>query len=89
MPNKTSAKKDLRQATKRATRNRKTKDGVKSIIKAALEALTTDDLDKAKALLQATQQRVDKAVKKGVFKKNKGSRIKSAIAKKVVAKSKA
>ncbi len=76
MPNKQSAKKELRKAKKRAVLNKLRKDGFKDAIKKAIKAPTVD-------ALKAAQQALDKAARAGVIKKNTASRKLSRLMKKL------
>jgi len=84
MPNKQSAKKRMRQNEKRMVKNRMEKRSVKTHIKNVIAALDSDtskeDLDKHIALATS---KIDKAQKHGVIKKNKASRLKSRLYKRV------
>ena len=74
MPIIKSAKKKLRQDKKRQKRNRSTKDFLKEVLKQARADASVENIRLA---VKAT----DKAVKKYIIHKNKGARIKSALAK--------
>jgi len=79
MPNLSNAKKALRQSKKRAVQNltvKKTfKSAVKKVLKGAAAGLNvTEDL-------RLAQQKLDKAVKKGVIKQGAASRKLSRITK--------
>ena len=77
MPNTKSATKALRQSVKRRTKNRTTMNAYKTAIK-EYRKLVSDGKDKeAKEYFPKVQQRLDKAAKTGVIKKNKASRLKS------------
>lgn len=78
MPNRKSAKKDLRQSIKRKIANKKINDGLKSLVKKSLKAIESKDKE-AKELVSKTLKVLDKAVQKGVIKKNTGSRKKSRL----------
>src|SRR3989344_510425 len=75
MPISKSAKKALRSAEAKAAQNRTRR----YLIKAATKNVTPDTLPKAVSL-------IDKAVKWGIFHKNKAARLKSALSKKITAK---
>ena len=81
MPIKQNAKKALRRAKKRAARNLIVriayKDAVKAVRKAA--AVGAD----AKELIRLAQQKLDKAAKRGVIKKNTAGRKLSRLLKQV------
>lgn len=82
MPITKSAKKALRQNKKRQLANRAVKLGVKKIIKDSKKAIEAKSLDKANELVQKSIKAIDKAVQKGVLKKNTGNRKKSRLMKK-------
>lgn len=82
MPNLKNAKKALRQNIKRAEKNLKNKTEVKLLMKHVKKAVEAGD-DKATDLLRQAGKKLDKIAKSGYFKKNKASRLKSRLAKKV------
>jgi small subunit ribosomal protein S20 len=72
-------KRDL-QAEKRRLRNRSFRSSVSTAIKALETALTNkEDAAKIQTQLREIQSIVDKGVKKGIYKLNKGSRTKSRL----------
>ncbi len=79
MPNTKSAAKALRQSVKRRARNVATKNAYKDLLKEFRKTIVADP-KKAKELVAALQQKLDKAAKAGVIKKNKASRLKSGAA---------
>lgn len=81
MPNKTSAKKALRQTSKRATKNARLKTHVKSLFKHTLEALKSSEMEKAKELATAFQKNADKAAKGNIISTNFARRKKSVLMK--------
>lgn len=72
MPIKQNAKKALRQAKKNAEQNKMVTEAYKAAVKAARKALAAGT-DAKEALLVA-QQKLDKAAKRGVIKKNTAGR---------------
>lgn len=80
MPNTKSAEKAYRQSVKRRARNLATKNAYKDIVKEFRKAATANP-KQAKEMLAKMQQKVDKAAKVGVIKKNKAARLKSKAAK--------
>ncbi len=78
MPIIASAKKRVRTTHKAATRNRKTKRG----LRAALKVFTKSPSTKSATALQG---HLDRAAKKGVIHKNKAARLKSQAAAKAKA----
>jgi len=79
MPNIQSAKKAMRQSAKRRvvndTRRRAMKESIKGVKKTAMT-----DAKKAQSDLSRAYQAIDKAVKRGVIKKNTAARKKSRLA---------
>lgn len=82
MPNKKSAAKELRKSIKRNIANKKVSSKLKGLIKDNLKQIKVDD-KKVKEDFKKTVQALDKAVKKGILKKNTASRKKSRLAKKI------
>ena len=74
MPIIKSAKKAARQAVKRTAKNQQIKSDIKTTLKAFKANPTAETMSKA-------QSEYDKAVKKGLLKKNTASRRKAALAK--------
>ena len=83
MPKIRSAKKALRQNITRRKNNLKRKEAYKAAIKEIKKALTSKDTEKAKSLISKAFQTLDKAAKLGVIKKNKSSRLKSRLSRKL------
>ncbi|MBU1130847.1 30S ribosomal protein S20 [Patescibacteria group bacterium] len=79
MPTTPSAKKALRRDQKRTVRNIKRKKTVKDLIKKTLKTAEAGEMDKVQDLLKQTQKAIDKAVKRGVIKKNTANRKKSRL----------
>lgn len=85
MPNLAHAKKALRKAKKAFERNEAIREGVRKlrkVVRVAVDASNKVDATKAAHDLQAA---LDKAAKRGVVSKNKASRLKSRVAKKLKA----
>ncbi|MBI2459557.1 MAG: 30S ribosomal protein S20 [Parcubacteria group bacterium] len=78
MPNKASAKKELRKAKKRQARNKKIEHNLKDLLKNSRRAIATKSAG-AKELVLKTLKALDKAAKKGVIKKNTRDRKKSRL----------
>lgn len=74
MPIIKSAKKAARQAVKRTAKNQQIKSDIKSTLRTFKANPTPENMSKA-------QSEYDKAVKKGLLKKNTASRRKAALAK--------
>lgn len=82
MPVIKSAKKKLRADKKRESANKKTESSIEIVIEKAQKQPTDGNIQKAFAA-------IDKGVKKNIYHKNKGSRIKSKLSKLVSKKSSA
>jgi len=82
MPNIKSAKKELRKSKKIVVKNKKIKDDLKSLVKKSRKAIEAGD-SKADELVTKALKAFDKAVQKGVIKKNTGNRKKSRLHKKL------
>lgn len=83
MPNTKSALKNLRKSEKRRLRNKAVKSATKTYIKKFLKLLESGKVEEAQTFLSEVYKRVDMAVSKGVFHKNKAARIKSRLAQKL------
>jgi small subunit ribosomal protein S20 len=82
MPNKKSAKKELRKSHKLSKSNSQVKTGLKTFHKNALKALAGKQAD-AKTLVAQTLTALDKAAGKGLIKKNNAARTKSRLQRKL------
>ncbi|HNU81606.1 MAG TPA: 30S ribosomal protein S20 [bacterium] len=82
MPNKKSAKKELRKSVKREAANLKVKNVMKTAIKKSLKKVQATDKS-VKEDLAVVMKNIDKAAKKGVIKKRTAARKKSRLAKKI------
>ena len=80
MPNTKSAEKAYRQSIRRRARNTARIGAYKNIVKEFRKAAAANP-KQAKEMLARLQQKLDKAAKSGVIKKNKASRLKSGAAK--------
>ena len=78
-----SSKKRVFIGERNATRNKSIKSRVKTFVKKVLSAVEAKNVDEAKAALQVAYKELDKAVTKGVLKKNTASRKKSRLTLKV------
>ena len=83
MPNIKSAKKRVEVAKVNAAKNATVKTSVKTSLKKFDEALNSNDKDTVKTAYQNAVSTVDKAVTKGVMKKNTADREKSRLNTKV------
>lgn len=81
MPRIKSAKKALRNSLRKRERNLERKKALKASVKSFKK--TTKGGKEAEAALSQAFKRIDKAAKVGLIKKNKASRMKSALAKSV------
>ena len=82
MPNKKSAKKELRKTVKRNKQNAQMSMAMKNLIKDSHKAIALGEA-KVKKDITKTIKAIDKMVKKGLLKKNTASRKKSKLQKKV------
>ncbi len=89
MPNLANAKKALRQADKRAERNKTIQAEIKSLRIKLRKALESKLVDQALETAKLVSKKLDKAAQKNVFKKNTVARLKSRIMLKVNALKKA
>ncbi|MCE9517573.1 30S ribosomal protein S20 [Candidatus Nomurabacteria bacterium] len=81
MPITKSAKKALRGSLKKKAINDRNKKLVKESIKTIEKLVKEKKKDEAKKLLPVAYSTIDKATKKGIFKKNTASRKKSRLSK--------
>lgn len=88
MPNTKSAKKALRQNIRRRKRNLLRKAKMKAVIKSYNKLLKENKLEEAKSYLNQVYKTLDKLAKVKFIKKNKASRLKSRLAKKLKIKQK-
>lgn len=82
-PIKKSAAKELRKAKKREARNKKMKANFRYLERKFLKAIKEKNKEEAKEIYQKLQKAFDKAAKRNIIKKNKASRKKSRLAKKL------
>ncbi len=80
---KKSAVKALRQTKKRQERNTKIKQNISWLKRQFLKAVSAKNKKNAGGLYLKLQKAMDKALQKGVIKKNTASRQKSRLAKKL------
>ena len=86
MPQRKSAKKELRACKKRRKRNLTLKNKIKQSTKKYLKALKDKNIDQAQKSLSTVYKELDKAAAKKYIHKNKASRRKSSLASKLTAK---
>ena len=79
MPIKQSAKKALRQSTKKSIQNFKAKKLIKDLIKKSQKLISSGEADKAAAQIKVAIKAIDKAIGKRIIKKNTGARKKSRL----------
>ena len=82
MANTNAAKKDIRQAKKKAAANTLVKDAYKQAVKTVIKEVEAGKKVSADAI-KTVQKKLDKATKKGVLKKNTAARKLSRLMKKV------
>ncbi len=80
-----SSKKRIVIGERNRLRNQAVKSRVKTFVKKVLAAVDSKNIDDAKAALSVAYKELDKAVSKGILKKNTVSRTKSRLATKVQA----
>lgn len=85
MPNTPSAKKRLKQDTKRRARNRAVKSAIRTQFKKVLSALAAGDVQTAEAEFRVAAKRLDQAAAKGVIHLNAASRSKSRLSARIKA----
>lgn len=78
-----SSKKRVYIGERNASRNQAIKSRVKTFVKKVLSAVEAKNVDEAKTALSIAYKELDKAVTKGVIKKNTASRKKSRLTLKV------
>ena len=85
MPNIASAKKQLRQAAKRAARNRAAKSALRTKIKKIRQALGEGNPDAARAALAEAIPAIDKTASRGIIHRRTAARYKSRLMRLVAA----
>ena len=83
MPNIKSAVKRVKTNDKRRALTASQKSALRTAVKAADAALVSNEVETAKAAIQAASKKLDKAVTKGLVHKNAAARKKSRLAKKL------
>ncbi len=83
MPITKSAKKALRQSEKRRKVNKQKKKELKGVVKEYKKLVGAKDIKKAQEKLPMVYKKLDKAAKTNLIKKNKASRLKSRLSKKL------
>ena len=77
MANTSSSIKRIRRTARQTAVNRNNRTQLRTQVKKLVSALEAKDAEAAQKLLPATVGSVDRAVQKGLIKKNKASRMKS------------
>lgn len=77
------AKKALRKSEKRALKNKAVRKEVKKLRKVTKIAVLKNEKEQIAGLLAETIKKIDKAIQKGIIKKNTGARYKSRLMKMV------
>lgn len=83
MPNIKSSKKAVKVIAKKTDANHELKARVKNSIKKCEKAITAKDVEAASVAVKDVQKNIDKAVSKGIVKKNTADRQKSRLNSKV------
>jgi len=83
MPIKKASFKDLRQSKKRMARNLKIKNSLKKNIKEGRRLVEAKKADEAQKVIKQSIKEIDRAIAKGIIKKNTGARKKSRLMKKL------
>ncbi len=83
MPIKKASFKDLRQSKKRMARNLKIKSSLKKNIKEGHKLIEAKKVDEAQKIIKQSIKEIDRAISKGIIKKNTGARKKSRLMKKL------
>lgn len=83
MANIKSAKKRIKVTEAKTLRNKMIKSALKTVIKKFETALTSNNVEEAKASFKSAAKALDMAASKGVLHKNKAARKKSRLAAKL------
>jgi small subunit ribosomal protein S20 len=79
MPNHYSALKRMRQTKRRTAVNRQNRGAFRASLREIRKSLTAGTKEKAQELLPGTLSEIDKAVQKGLIRKNTAGRLKSRL----------
>lgn len=85
MPNIASAKKRLRQAKRRAARNRGAKTALRSTIRKVRQAIEGGNLEAARAALAAAIPVIDRTAARGIVHRRAAARYKSRLMRRLAA----
>ena len=83
MAHRRSAIKKIRADKRRHTQNVRVGSELKTVKRKTLSAIIAKNADEAKAQIRVLFSKIDKAVKKGLLHKNRASRTKSRISRKI------
>lgn len=83
MPNLKSSKARVKTNERDTLRNKATKSVMRTSLKKLDNALNQGELDSIEPLVRQTEKTLDKAAQKGVIHKNKASRTKSRLRKRI------
>lgn len=83
MPNIKSSKKAVKVIAKKTANNHELKTRVQNLIKNCDKAISSENVEEANKILKDLQKYSDKAVSKGLMKKNTADREKSRLTQKV------
>ncbi|MBU1146668.1 30S ribosomal protein S20 [Patescibacteria group bacterium] len=83
MPIKKASFKDLRQSKKRAARNLKIKNSLKKNLKEGRRLVEAKKTEEAQKIIRQAIKEIDRAISKGIVKKNNGARKKSRLMKRL------
>ena len=83
MANIKSAIKRIRRTERQSTVNRRNRARLRTQVKSLMGPIESGSAEDAQKALPATVSSIDRAVQKGIIKKNKGSRMKSRLTRKV------
>jgi len=83
MPNHKSAKKRVRQTTRKNEVNRNNRSRLRTAVKKLRSSLTGKDVEATQGLLPTTVSMIDKMVNKGIIHRNAAARHKSRLTKHV------
>lgn len=83
MPITSSAKKALRSSRRKKVFNLKRKNDMQSVIKEYKKLISSKKSEDAKKLIPTLQKSIDKAMKRGIIKKNTAARKKARLMKKL------
>lgn len=83
MPNIKSSKKAVKVIAKKTEANHELKARVKNYIKGCEKAIASKDVEAASIAVKNVQKNIDKAVSKGIIKKNTADRQKARLSNKV------